>query len=536
MVKEPPGRALLAWTFIASLAAVLCYFSLGHYEHNDHMYAVAPILAQHLRVYTDFAFVQTPLSVLIFAQIDKLVGDAALFTTLRVFSLLLQLAIIGLGIGFCYRHATRRLFASVLFVSLFFSYRQADIIGAEIGNYTLALVLTALALTILDVWRGRSWTPLAVGLFAGLALSAKLSSIYVIAAFAGLYLIRERAPASPFRRMAGYGLGVLAGISPILYYLSRNPSIFLFENVHFHYLSNIYRGNAPFPALSNLAFFSVSSAIVPLALLFGGCLAAWGVGKAIGRLWPAARTLMRPLTRVEMDILFIAVAAVVGAITPGTIFQQYFAAPAFAIFLLASLYIERLTHVDRFAARFLNMAGRAALVLAMGLSVVRAYALAHETVLRQREGIYAISAVARMRHELSQIIAAIDTAHPGCHGDLVTAFGVPAMGTGAMLARIDSAGPFAMRLDAIFARKAPQYRWMSDPLRALTPRSLILSGFYVDSLTEPNSPFEPVIDGYASSHNFDPIALGNFIYRPIVLYIPRACHIPNADRFAAENP
>ena len=33
-----------------------------------------------------------------------------------------------------------------------------------------------------------------------------------------------------------------------------------------------------------------------------------------------------------------------------------------------------------------------------------------------------------------------------------------------------------MRLDPIFAQKAPAYRWMSDPARYLTPRALILAG------------------------------------------------------------
>jgi len=527
---RPQGRSgtmrLLAWILISFLLATLCYFSLGHYDHNDHMYAVAPVIAQNLRAYADFAFVQTPLSLLIFKEIYRLIGAPHFYLSLRIFSLALQLAIVALGIVSCHRHARNRLFASLLFVNLYVWFKPAAIIGAEIGNYTLALALMALALVVLDVYRGRSWMPLVVGVLAGLALSAKLSYVYVTVAFGLMILLWANAPRSPVVRVAAYAVGASLGAAPILYYLFSSFDLFLFENVHFHYLSNIYRGLAPFPGISNLGLFSAGSAIVPLAKLLGGCALVWLLAQFAGWLWPATRRLVMRLTIFEKEILCLAGATAIGVVTPVIVFMQYLAAPAFCVFLFIALYLDRLLASDRFAARWRTRIGAAVIGLTTVLALVRAYALTTETIKRQHDGVYGITAVAHMREVIARLVAEIDRAHPDCHGDLVTAFGVPAIGAGTTFAPIDATGPFAMRLDDIFAQKAPGYRWMTDPSRYLTRRSLILSGYYADTLSEPRSPFEKVMDDYAVKEGFQSIALGTFIYRPVFLLVPPGCRIP----------
>jgi len=525
MAKSQLGPRLLAWTFILSVLAALSYYSLGNYDHNDHMYAVAPVIAQHLRAYTDFGFVQTPLSLLIFAELYRIVDPTNFYLSLRLFSLALQLAIIGLGIRFCFRQAQRRVLASLLFTSLYVSFEPADMIGAEIGNYTLALCLTALALTILDAFRGRSFTPLAVGVLAGLSFSAKLSYIYVVAAFALIYMFRERTPRHWFTRTAAYGLGVLIGVSPILYYLFTGFDRFLFENVYFHYLSNLYRGDAPFPGLANLAIFSAGSAVVPLAELFGVCLLVYLLARLAAWAWPATLRIAMPLTDLEVDILCVAAATIVGAVTPVIVFAQYLAGPAFSLFLFFTLYFDRLLASGRWSPAWRARSGVGLVAMAMALAAWRVYGLSLETAKLQHDGVYGITAVARTREAIAGVIARIDRAHPNCHGNLVTAFGVPAIGAGIDFVPISSTGSFAMRLDDIFVRRAPAYRWMTDPSRYLTNRTLILSGLYSDKLIEPKSPFENVMDDYAASHDFQTIALGRFIYRPIYLYVPPACRI-----------
>jgi hypothetical protein len=523
MAQSRPGLSLLAWAYISLLLAGLCYYSLGQYNHNDHMYAVAPVIAQHLRAYSDFAFVQTPLSLLLFAQIYKFVGGPHFYLALRTLSLALQVSIVASGILFCYRHAQRKLFACVVFVSLYVWFRPDDTIGAEIGNYTLSLALTALALVFVDVFRGRAFTPFLVGLAAGLAFCAKLSYVYVLGAFALMFLVWERSPKNLFVRGALYGLGVLLGIAPILYYLLSTSDLFLFENVHFHYLSNIYRGLAPFPGLSNLGIFSASSAIVPLAKLFGVCALAYFLARLLARIWPPLRLLALPLTTFEKELLCVAAAAAIGVVTPVIVFAQYLPSPAFPLFLFFALYLDRLLTSGRFSPQWRAHLSTAALAVAMSLAAFRVYALTNETIIRQRDGVYGITAVAQMRATIAGVLAQTDRVHPNCHGNLVTAFGVPAIGAGATFAPIDSTGSFAMRLDDIFVQKAPAYRWMTDSLRHMNSRSLILSGFYADTASEPKSPFEKVMDDYASGHGFRKVALGTFIYRPIYLYIPAGC-------------
>ncbi len=43
MTLSSKFAAGLAWAVMALFLANLGYFSLGHYDHNDHMYAVAPV-------------------------------------------------------------------------------------------------------------------------------------------------------------------------------------------------------------------------------------------------------------------------------------------------------------------------------------------------------------------------------------------------------------------------------------------------------------------------------------------------------------
>jgi hypothetical protein len=515
--KNHPALSVLLWTFLTALAAAVCYYSLGHYDHNDHMYAVAPVLAQNLRPYSDFAFVQTPLSLLTYAWIFKLTGAVPFYAALRIFSLLLNLAIVGIGIFLARRHAVQKNFATLVFAGLYLWFHQSELIGAEIGNYTLALVLMALALTAYDCWRGLSWSAAVVGLLTGLSLSAKMSSIFIVAAFGLLYLLAAGSWRERLERSALYGAGAVLGCLPIFYYLLADPGWFLFDNIHFHYLSNIYRGLAPIGAGAGLAAFSIGSGAFAIGLLLTVSVALWLAFRITLKLWPAGRQILN-LTPFEKDTLVFAAAAIIGAVTPGVIFQQYMAAPAFAIFLFLALFLDRLSgRLPLEKARRLYTIAVAIIAL---LGAWRMYDLVSQTAQRQADGAYGIAAVAKTRAELAGDIAAMN---PGCHGDLVTALAVPGIGAGANLAPVDSTGAFAMRLDYIFVDNAPGFRRISDVGRWLTPRSLILTGLYDDASYEPRSDFQAMMETYAARHHFIRIPLKPYMYRTIILYAPAAC-------------
>jgi hypothetical protein len=515
--KNHSVLSILLWGFLAALAVALCYFSLGHYDHNDHMYAVAPVLAQSLRPYSDFAFVQTPLSLLTYAGIYKLTGAVPFYAALRMFSLALNLAIVGIGIFLARRHAVGKNFATLVFAGLYLWFHQSELIGAEIGNYSLALVLMALALTAHDRWRGLLWGALVVGILTGLSLSAKMSSIFIVAAFGLLFLQSAGSWRERLKRTGLYGVGAVLGCLPIIYYLLADPSWFLFDNIHFHYLSNIYRGLAPIGAGAGLAAFSIGSGAFAIGLLLTVSVILWLAFRITLRLWPAGRQILT-VTQFEKETLIFAAAAIIGAVTPGVIFQQYMAAPAFALFLFLALFLDRLS--GNLAPEKSLRLRTVAVVTLLLLGTWRIYDLVSQTAQRQADGAYGITAVASTRAEMASDIAAMP---PGCHGDLVTALAVPAIGAGANLAPIDSTGAFAMRLDYIFADNAPGYRRISDVGRWLTPHSLILTGLYDDASYEPRSDFQNVMVAYATQHHFIRIALKPYMYRTIVLYVPAAC-------------
>jgi hypothetical protein len=159
-VREPllgAGRLLLP--FVVLLAAAVGFFSLGHYDHDDHLNGVVPIVARDHRLYSDFAYDQTPLSVLVSVQISKLVGDRDLYTVLRLYSLLLNFSAAIVGMVLCWRSASNKTIAALLFAGLYLSFGPVDAIGGEIGNYTLALFLFSLSLLCFEILRNRDFSP-----------------------------------------------------------------------------------------------------------------------------------------------------------------------------------------------------------------------------------------------------------------------------------------------------------------------------------------------------------------------------------------
>jgi len=509
------GRLMVP--FLLLLGAAIGFYALGHYDHNDHLNAVVPVVARDHRLYSDVAYDQTPLSVLVSRAIGRLVPDRDLYTVLRIYSLLLNLGVLLAGMALSRRSATDKNFAAFLFAGLYLSFGPTEVIGGEIGNYTLALFLFSLSLLCFDAPKKSTLATLATGVFAGLAVSAKLSYVFMLAAYGILYLTVARAPGHVLKRALTFCLGAFIGLAPVLYYALSDYDAFVFENIHVHYLQNVYRGLNHVAEHTNLFVFSVESAAVPL-LLIGAA------GLASVLLWRGARSGARSSSRLyptgpETALLCLAAAALVGAVTPSIVFPQYLAAPAFLIFLFLALYSDRLL-----AALPQQTNLRLAAVSAVAtLGLWRGAVVVDETAARLASGNYAITAVSAMRERLSDVIDEIDRKRPGCHGDLVSAFADLALGTGVTISPVSATGPFIMRLDSVFAERAPAFRRFSDVTRYLSPRALILSGFYNDDAYEPASAFQNVMENYARAHRFDAVRMGSFMYRPIVLYVPEAC-------------
>jgi len=467
------GKLAVGLVVLCALA-VTGFYDLGHFDHNDFQYGVTPVLMEHGRLYQDFSFDQTPLAAWLGFVLLKLVGARRLYIAQRVVSLLCVWKAAWIGVCICRKRARRKDLVTLLFVAAFVSLGPLVVIGGEIGNYSLGLVLLAAALWVF--LERREWA-LAVGLLAGLAVSAKLSNVYFVAAFGALYLMGARR----WRTLALFGVGALIGVGPILYYLLRATRVFWFENLTYHYLINIYRG-VPFH--------------IPL-----WPLAAVGVLVLIAApfLWAEA-----------WGIVALLVAAMVGLVTPAILFPQYWAPPDFLLVVLGCLvFARRLEAHSRVAAMIVGVA-----LLVAGWRSVQ---MIDEARGQLRAGNYGVIAVRDLRERLAAVMGPIDARYPGCHGDLISAFATPAVGSGVGIARISSEGPFMMRLDPVLAQKAAWFRGYSDVSRALTPASLVMVGY------DPGIGFETVMRNYAAGHGFRTVGVGEIMGKDVVLEVPGGC-------------
>jgi hypothetical protein len=511
--SAPPQllASTLTVIFLGGFAAAYAYAALGTFNHNDNLSAVAPAVMQHAVPYSGFAFDQTPLSLLLFHQLERLIGDRHLYTALRVLSLGLNLAAMLVGVLICRRVAANKWLATIVFAGLCLWFEPIEEIGGEIGNYTLSLLFFSASLFVYLAAKSERKAAFFVGLLVGLAISTKANYVYPALVF---YLIYWSS-SGDWRIVLRYSIGLICGVIPCLYYVAADFDNFAFFNIYAHYLQNIYRGGA-FPAAeSGLFLFAIKSASLPLMLL--------GVLTAVAALtW---RRIVAPRWRIQLEteLLCLLVAALFGAVTPGIVFNKYLALPGFVLFLLIAVLADRLLFRSRFAAVRRRQFAAAIVSAVVLLGLCRSVELVADTAKRSEDGVYGITAVARFRDTLDETIAAIDAKQTGCHGALVTAAGAPAVGAGATISPVSAAGPFIMRLDAVFSRLAPEYRRFSDVGRYLAPNSLILTGFYGDATYEPVSPFEKTMVDYAAGNGFVPVDLGSFMDRPMVLYVPAAC-------------
>jgi hypothetical protein len=519
MTVTPRVVTALSYLFVGAFIAAYVFFALGLYNHNDHMYAVAPVVMQNYALYSAIAFDQTPLSLLLFYQIDKIVGDSNLYLTLRLLSVALNLAILTIGVTLCRRDSLNKPVITVIFASLYLWYEPTEAIGTEIGDYTLGLFFFAISLLIYRIIGDRIIGRVLVGVLVGLAISSRISYVYFALALGVIYLLSPASRHGILQVVTVYSIGVVIGLAPIIIYLIRDFDSFAFLTIHSHYLQNIYRGRWPAVGEPRLMFFTIALA-VPTAVA-GVIVYVWHHPTAAVQRW------LHPflaLTRYEeKELIGLYLVAVFGAVVPGITFDKYWAPPGFIMILFACICGDRVLASARIDERRRRQFSLGAMCIVIIISAYRSYELVAEATTWTRDGVYAITAVARMRDKLAGVIAAIDRKQPGCHGELVSPVGVPAIGTGVAISPITASGPFIMRLDEVFVQEAPDYRRYSDITRYLSPTVLLLAGFYDDASYEPKSPFEKIISDYAAANQFSAITLGSYMYKRLVLYVPAGC-------------
>lgn len=490
--------AVLAYATIRSIRA------FGTYNHDDHMYVPAATLFPHLALYREIPFVQTPLSIFVYASLNALVGPAFLYFAARLASIFLMLGTTVIGARTAYRLLPRRYVPWTVATLLLLN---AHIFSnmSETANYALSLFFFSLASYLyVSRPRGTVWS-LSIGLLMGLAASAKISFGAPAGAFALIFLIDRKW--RPFT--VHYLIACLAGSSPCIYYLLVDRWTFLFLNVDFHLLTNQFRGLG-----INDSATSVLKGAGQFLTFFIPSLGLIGIGFFLARKdrktfrWPALPlSTCGKLNAARAGIVFAA--TLIAAIMPMTYFSQYWSSPALVLIVLS---IATFATIADSSIAFRNTMMVGALIL-IGMSSARDIrALA-------RDGMdnYAPVLVMRAHNNISELIGNALDKHPGCVTDILSASAIPALGSGVNLSPGSAAGEFLFRIDDILRDRQPEFRRYSDVTRYLGPKTALLTGYYG------NREFEHQMTAYAVSHGF--VRAGTFKYpkAPLSLYLPAGC-------------
>jgi len=304
-------NALLSIRFgyLACLAVLLTLLHLStssRFDHNDFMYAIAPLRSGVL--YTEVHYVQAPLGYYWPKLINQAVPAHDWYFALRELSVLFSAgALLLLANVYLQSRANKLLFLAL-------SCTDAYLIACalEVGSYSQPLFLLAAGIYLLKSVGNSKISMLVAGLSLGLAASYKINYILFAPALAFIALGKvERGDiARPLLRLFA---GFLTGFMPTLYFLLTQPDAFILHNVSFHAeLTKAYRvmtgdaasnglvtGFAEFWGLRNLSLFA--------ALTFG------------------VMSVRRSWRRQDTELLCLMSCAALSILGTGYGFKQYFA-------------------------------------------------------------------------------------------------------------------------------------------------------------------------------------------------------------------
>ncbi len=500
---ENAGALVLPYA-VCLYAIIRSVKAFGTYGHDDHMYIPAASLFPHLALYQEIPFVQTPLSVFVYALLNVLVGPAALYFAAKLVSVLLVLGATAISAKTAYRIFPRPYVPwTVATLILLNAHIFSNM--AEAANYALPLFLFSIA-GYLHVAKSEKpiWGAL-TGLLMGLAASGKISFAALAGAFALLFLMDRR-----WRPLTvHYLIGCAIGFLPCAYYLAIDPKDFLFLNIDFHLLTNQFRGLTFLGSMESVlygSFHFVEFAMPLLALI----AMAFVLSRKDCREFdlPALPLSARQKTNAAKAVI-IFVAAVIAAVMPMIYFMQYWSTPALVLIVL-SVPASAMVADRSSAFRTTMMMGTLALI---GLFSV------HDLRALGRQGVdnFPPVLVMRTQESVSRILRNSLGRHPGCVTEILSASAIPVLGSGVPLSSGSAAGEFLFRIDGVLKAKRPEFRKYSDVDRYLGPTTGLLTGYYG------NREFEQRMVAYAISHGF--VLAGTFKYpkAPLTLYLPPEC-------------
>ena len=384
---------------LAALCVAMVFHSLTQYINQDEeVFITAAYLAQHLRLYADFIYLQSPIYPLVLSKLLMLFSSVSPFLIARLLSAVLAVGSVVVFFGLAARllksvqfaFILASVFASAPLMLLAYGSARNDIMPIFFG-----LCGVWFAICGLDAERKQSGSYLALflaGFCMALAVGAKVTAAFIpLSAMLYIFLRAKH-------RLLPLILGGAIGSMPIVYYAATAFDKFLYCNATFHL--TIYRefyteiGHAealtwPYRVRSVLLIWAGEPALM-LAALFVAFVAliAWRRG-------PLFPIIGKHLRADRIFIILLTVAAIPFVFLPNPTGKQYLqpAVPyvllsCAALFPLAQRIVER-----RQMLLFVAMAV-AVLVLQAGRFVV-------EAVLHLNRSLWTVAEV----HDLSVLIA-----------------------------------------------------------------------------------------------------------------------------------
>lgn len=487
---RPRGPELATVLFLSMLAALQFGNAVTVESNpNEHMYVAASVLARSESLYRDFAFLQAPLLPLVQTGVFVLGGVTRFYLAARLISWVLAVITTTALYVLARRVGAGRASAACL-TALFATNESIFPTLAEASNYALAMALSVVALERLTA-APRSRRPLVAlavsGLCAGLAVATKLYYLALVLPLAIAALLGG--PSNERSTRAGaFGLGVLAGITPLAITAWRAPDTFYFNNLGYHLLNTRWRhlqgqteGMTLAGKLTTAAWFESQSGALALSCALVIAVVAW---------------LRARRPKLQSTTLLLAALTVVGlatAVTPTPMYVQYWAMHIpFQVLLLAAVV----------AALPWQRATVAALVGAIVVAIAFAPRTVTRIALSTRGALHTAPWTPQEMHREGEAIArAVHVS--GCTG---------AVATLAPLAPLDASLPIYPELAAgIFVYEladllddAAQRRY-----RVVSPRTLtsLLDNRPPSAIVVGAQPLDARLVAYARDHGYVPHAL-----------------------------
>jgi hypothetical protein len=223
---------------IATLAHVL----MRPIEPNEQMYLTASVLAKSQRLYHDFSFLQMPYLPLLYAAIFQVIGGTYYLLIARWLTwLAVMTTLLAVGWSVWQSAARQRWLQAVLAAGILAMSESFILITGESSNYIYAMCFSVLAYISFD--SKNFWI---AGLLHGILLSLAIGFKLYYASFIPVFLVvawRRNGkgeastddPPTRLKLIISMLLGYVVGLAPAMFYFSRDPSLFVFSNLSFHF-------------------------------------------------------------------------------------------------------------------------------------------------------------------------------------------------------------------------------------------------------------------------------------------------------------